>query len=73
MQELFGKVDNLEGFTHPKFNEKFKFMNEEQSINLAKRVLEEFRKMFQGRFLNKAVNIITKYKIFELFSKKISK
>ena len=44
MQELFGKVDNLEGFTHPKFNEKFKFMNEEQSINLAKRVLEEFLK-----------------------------
>lgn len=29
----------------------------------SERVLEEFRKMFQGRFLNKAVNIITKYKI----------
>ena len=44
MQELFGKVDNLECFTHPKFNEKFKFMNEEQSINLARKVLEEFLK-----------------------------
>lgn len=32
--------------------------------NTAKeRVLEEFRKMFQGRFLNKAVNIITEYNI----------
>ena len=37
MQELFGKVDNLECFTHPKFNEKFKFMNEEQSINCSNR------------------------------------
>lgn len=42
MQELFGKVDNLESFTHPKFNEKFKFMNEKQSINLAKKVLDKF-------------------------------
>lgn len=44
MQELFGKVDNLECFTHPKFNEKFKFMNEEQSINLARKVLDKFLK-----------------------------
>ncbi len=29
----------------------------------SERVLEEFRKMFQGRFLNKAVNIITEYNI----------
>lgn len=44
MENLFGKVDNLNMFIHPKYNEKFKFMNEEQSINLAKRVLEEFIK-----------------------------
>lgn len=44
MQDLFGKVDNLEMFTHPKFNEKFKFMNESQSVKLAKDVLEGFMK-----------------------------
>ena len=44
MQELFGKVDNLEMFIHPQFNESFKFMNEKQSINLAKSILKEFIK-----------------------------
>ena len=44
MEELFGKVDNLNMFIHPKFNEKFKFMNGEQSVNLAKEVLKEFIK-----------------------------
>ncbi len=42
MQDLFGKVDNLEMFIHPKFNEKFKFMNDKQSITLAKDVLDGF-------------------------------
>lgn len=42
MQDLFGKVDNLEMFIHPKFNESFKFMNDKQSITLAKDVLEGF-------------------------------
>ncbi len=44
MQDLFGKVDNLECFTHPKFNESFKFMDEVKSVNLAKKVLNEFLK-----------------------------
>lgn len=42
MQELFGKVDNLEMFIHPKFNESFKFMNDKQSITLAKDILDGF-------------------------------
>lgn len=37
-------MDNLSMFVHPKFNEKFKFMNSQQSIQLAKKVLEEFLK-----------------------------
>lgn len=44
MQDLFGKVDNLEMFIHPKFNESFKFMDEVQSINLAKNILKGFFK-----------------------------
>lgn len=44
MQDLFGKVDNLEMFIHPQFNEKFKFMNEIQSVKLAKDILEGFIK-----------------------------
>lgn len=44
MEKLFGEVDNLNMFTHPKFNEKFKFMNEKQSIELAKEVLNRFIK-----------------------------
>lgn len=44
MQDLFGKVDNLEMFIHPKFNESFKFMNEAQSIKLAKDILNGFIK-----------------------------
>ena len=44
MEKLFGKVDNLNMFVHPKFNEKFKFMNDKQSINLAKKILKEFIK-----------------------------
>lgn len=44
MEELFGKVDNLNMFVHPKFNEKFKFMNDKQSVNLAKNVLSKFIK-----------------------------
>lgn len=44
MNKLFGKVDNLNMFVHPKFNEKFKFMNEKQSIDLAKNILKEFIK-----------------------------
>ena len=44
MEELFGKVDNLNMFVHPLFNEKYKFMNDIQSIDLAKRILLEFKK-----------------------------
>lgn len=44
MEKLFREVDNLNMFIHPKFNENFKFMNDKQSIELAKRVLEEFVK-----------------------------
>lgn len=44
MEKLFGEVNNLNMFIHPKFNEKFKFMNEKQSIELAKKVLSEFIK-----------------------------
>lgn len=42
MKELFGKVDNLNMFIHPKFNEGFKFMNDKQSINLAKELFNKF-------------------------------
>lgn len=44
MQGLFGKVDNLEMFIHSKFNEGFKFMDDKQSIKLAKDVLKRFLK-----------------------------
>jgi len=44
MQDLFGKVNNLENFLHPKFNEKFKFMDEKKSVDLARKILEEFLK-----------------------------
>jgi hypothetical protein len=44
MRELFGKVDNLNMFVHPKFNESFRFMDETQSINLAKEILKRFEK-----------------------------
>lgn len=51
MEKLFGEVDNLNMFIHPKFNEKFKFMNDKQSIELAKKVLSKFIK-------NKIENIV---------------
>lgn len=44
MNDLFGIVDNLNMFIHPKFNEGFKFMDDKQSICLAKRILNEFKK-----------------------------
>ncbi len=44
MEKLFGEVDNLNMFIHPKFNEKFEFMNDKQSIKLANKVLREFIK-----------------------------
>lgn len=44
MKPLFGKVNNLEGFIHPKFNREFEFMDEKQSVNLARRILDEFVK-----------------------------
>lgn len=44
MKSLFGEVNNLAGFVHPKFNKEFKFMNERQSVNLARKILEEFIK-----------------------------
>ena len=42
MNNLFGIVDNLSMFVHPKFNEKFKFMDNKQSIELARKVLDKF-------------------------------
>lgn len=42
MNNLFGSVDNLTMFTHPKFNEKFRFMNNKESINLAKDIFKKF-------------------------------
>lgn len=42
MNNLFGSVDNLTMFTHPKFNEKFRFMNNKESINLAKEIFKKF-------------------------------
>ncbi len=44
MKNLFGIVDNLNMFIHPKFNGKFKFMDDKQSIYLAKKILNEFKK-----------------------------
>lgn len=42
MNNLFGSVDNLTMFTHPKFNEKYRFMNNKESINLAKDIFKKF-------------------------------
>lgn len=42
MKELFGNVDNLNMFVHPKFNESFRFMNDKQSVNLAKLIFNKF-------------------------------
>lgn len=42
MKQLFGEVDNLNMFIHPKFNEKFKFMDDKQSILLANKILNKF-------------------------------
>lgn len=44
MKKLFGEVDNLNMFIHPKFNEKFKFMNDNQSVILSEKILSEFIK-----------------------------
>ena len=44
MNSLFGIVDNLTMFVHPKFNESFKFMDNKQSIELARKVLDKFTK-----------------------------
>lgn len=44
MKEIFSKVDNLSMFVHPKYNEKFGFMNSKQSVNLAKTIFNEFQK-----------------------------
>ena len=44
MKKLFGEVDNLNMFIHPKFNEHFKFMNDNQSVTLSEKILSEFIK-----------------------------
>lgn len=44
MRDLLGKVNNLNMFIHPKYNESFEFMDDFQSINLAKKLLKEFIK-----------------------------
>lgn len=44
MKKLFGEVDNLNMFMHPKFNEHFKFMNDNQSVILSEKILTEFIK-----------------------------
>lgn len=44
MKKLFGEVDNLKGFVHPKYNREFKFMSELEAIDLAKKILDEFIK-----------------------------
>ena len=43
MERLFGCVDNLNMFIHPKFNESFKFMDDKQSIELARKILNKFK------------------------------
>ena len=42
MKELFGDVDNLNMFIHPKFKEGFKFMDDKQSVNLARIIYNKF-------------------------------
>ena len=44
MDEIFGKVDNLSMFVHPKYNERFSFMDYKQSIKLAKTIFNKFQK-----------------------------
>ena len=44
MKKLFGEVNNLNMFIHPKFNEHFKFMNDNQSVILSEKILSEFIK-----------------------------
>ena len=43
MEDVFGKVDNLSMFVHPRFNEKFNFMDCKQSVNLAKTIFNKFQ------------------------------
>ena len=52
MKKLFGEVNNLDMFVHPKFNQKFKFMNDKQSVELAKKVLNQ---LIQSGFQNVVV------------------
>lgn len=49
MKKVFGEVNNLDMFVHPKFNQKFKFMNAKQSIEIAKKVLNQ---LLQSGFQN---------------------
>ena len=42
MKELFGNVDNLNMFIHPKFKESFKFMDDKQSLELARTIYNKF-------------------------------
>ena len=40
---MFGKIDNLSAFTHPDFNMKFQYMDETQSIRMAKSILQKIK------------------------------
>lgn len=42
MNNPYNEIDNLSAFTHPIFNQKFKYMNDYESIDMAKTILNKF-------------------------------
>ena len=58
MKELFGSVDNLNMFIHPKFNEGFRFMNDKQSVSLAKILYNKFASSNIKNIVTKKLNLI---------------
>jgi hypothetical protein len=42
MNNPYGNIDNLSAFTHPIFNQKFRYMNDIESINMAHTLISKF-------------------------------
>jgi hypothetical protein len=40
----FKDIDNIILFVHPKFNRKFRYMDERECVKLAKKIYQEFKK-----------------------------
>ena len=42
MSNPYGVIDNISAFTHPVFNQKFKYMNDMESIEMAETISNKF-------------------------------